>query len=217
MATLLTARWVLPVAGSTIENGAVLVEGSKIKKVGARKDLEKAKDQEETLDLGDAVLMPGFIDAHTHFESAVFRGVCDDLSFAKWKIQVSKKEAALDEDDFAVSARLGAIEAIRSGITCVGDTCRTEASFKVLKDAGLRGTIFYEFSGMDPATTDEVLKEGADKVASWRKSLDKSLIDVGFSPHSCYTVSPPLFRAISERAQEEDLPLSFHLAGSKDE
>lgn len=51
--------------GKLINGGAVVIEGDKIKAVGAQGVPANAK----VIDLGDATLLPGFIDAHTHITS----------------------------------------------------------------------------------------------------------------------------------------------------
>ncbi len=116
---LLLARYVLPVSGPHIEDGGVLVRDGEIVSVGSRADLLSAYPDEEVRDYGLAALMPGFIDLHTHFEYATFRGVVNDAPYSQWKMQVMSKEAVLTPEDWNESAMLGALESIRSGITTV--------------------------------------------------------------------------------------------------
>jgi len=49
-----------------IENGAVLIEGEKIAAVGKSEALRRLYPDEPTLDASGCVLMPGFVDPHTH-------------------------------------------------------------------------------------------------------------------------------------------------------
>jgi len=85
--------------------------------------------------------MPGFVDLHTHLEYAVFRGVVDDLPYTQWKMQVQRREDLLDETDWADSAALGAVEAIRSGITTIADVTDSGASLAATDRSGLRGVL----------------------------------------------------------------------------
>jgi len=56
-----------------IEDGAMIVRGEYIEAVGRRREIEKLiGDQCELLDAGRRVVMPGFVDAHTH---PVFAGI----------------------------------------------------------------------------------------------------------------------------------------------
>ncbi len=214
---LLAAKWVLPVSQESIEDGAVVVSGDKIEAVGKRKELERNYPEEEVKDFGQAVLMPGFVDAHAHLEYSVFRGLCDDLSFTHWKMQVTKKSKKLTAKNWFSSAELGALEAIRSGITCIADTTDTGASLKASRQAGLRGIIFHEVMGMDNSRVGRIISEAKKNVSSWQAEAEGTNLEIGISPYSVYTVSPPLFKAVSDWAKEDNLTVCFHLAGSPDE
>ena len=156
---LLLARYVLPVSGPHIEDGAVLVRGSEIAAVGTRSDLVRDYPAEEVVDYGLAALMPGFVDLHTHLEYSVFRGVVDDLPYSQWKMEVQRREAFLDGADWADSAMLGAVETIRSGITTIADVTDSGASVDAAERAGLRGVIYREVSTMDPHAVERVIDE----------------------------------------------------------
>src|SRR6266700_4861591 len=64
---LLRARAVLPVSRAPISNGAILIAGNRITEVGRWRDLAQA-EWDETFDLGDAILLPGLINAHCHLD-----------------------------------------------------------------------------------------------------------------------------------------------------
>ncbi|MDI6821852.1 MAG: amidohydrolase family protein [Actinomycetota bacterium] len=214
---LLAAKWVLPITSDPIENGAILISKDKIKAVGRKRDLIKTHPKETVIDFGKAILLPGFVDTHTHLEYSVFRGMCDDLPFALWKIQVTKKSKKLSDSDWISSAQLGTLEAIQSGITCIADISSTGASLSTALLAGLRGAIFCEVSGMDHSKIDEVVSCARRNVHSWLEQSQNSHLKIGVSPLGVYTVAPPLFKAVSDWARKEDIPLCLHLAGSPDE
>ncbi|MCL4499035.1 MAG: amidohydrolase family protein [Chloroflexi bacterium] len=214
---LLTAKWVLPISSEPIEDGAVVTGGDEIMAVGKRDDLKAAYPDEVVVDFGLGALLPGFVDLHTHLEYSVFRGACDDLGYEAWKMQLTKKSKVLTPEDWRQSARLGALEAIRSGITTVVDTTDTGASLTAAQEAGLRGVIFCEVSGMDHSEVTETMREAADTLERWRNESDASRISFGIGPHSPYTVAPPLFREASRFARDNALILCTHLSGSKAE
>ncbi|MCX8007212.1 MAG: amidohydrolase family protein [Coriobacteriia bacterium] len=213
---LLSARYVLPVSAPFIENGAVLVRDGAIVEVGSRDDLAARHPQEEERDFGQAALLPGFVDLHTHLEYAVFRGMVDDAPYSQWKLQVMRKEAALSPQDWAVSAELGATEAVRSGITAIADITDTGASLAAASAAGLRGVVYREVSTMDRGEVDGVVASALDDIERWQEEASPR-IEVGLAPHSPYSCHPRLFEAVASVALERRLPVAMHLAGSKDE
>jgi 5-methylthioadenosine/S-adenosylhomocysteine deaminase len=214
---LLLARYVLPVSTPHIEDGAVLVRGTDIVAVGPRAELLAAYPDEEVVDYGLAALMPGFVDLHTHLEYSVFRGVVDDLPYTRWKMEVQRREAFLSEQDWVDSAVLGAVEAIRSGITTIADVSDSGASVAAANDSGLRGVLYREISTMDTSAIDRVLADAFDDMAEWGRRTDSARIAIGIAPHSPYTCHPRLFQALADSVGNAETHVALHLAGSRDE
>ncbi|MBN2248127.1 MAG: amidohydrolase family protein [Coriobacteriia bacterium] len=214
---LLLARYVLPVNSPYIEDGGVLVRGSRIMAVGLRSELLAAYPDEEVIDYGLAALMPGFVDLHTHLEYSVFRGIVDDLPYTRWKMEVQRREAFLSDEDWAASAALGAEEAIRSGITTIADVTYSGASLRAADSAGLRAVIYREVSTMDASRAEEEVAKALEDMRVWEASSDGERISIGIAPHGPYTCHPRLFKAVAEAIGASDTHVSLHLAGSKDE
>jgi len=214
---LLAAKYVLPVSAPHIEDGAVLVRGDRIVEVGSRYQLEKDHPDEPVRDFGMAVLMPGFVDLHTHLEYSVFRGAVDDVPYTAWKMQVSQKQQRLAPDDWRDSAVLGAMEAVGSGITTVGDITNSGYSLLAAKEAGLAGIFYREVSTMDKTKVADRMKQATDDIEDWQAAVAGCPIEIGIAPHSPYTCHPSLFEAAAELAIAKDLPAAIHLAGSQDE
>ncbi|NCO66530.1 MAG: amidohydrolase [Candidatus Aquicultor secundus] len=214
---LLTAKWVLPISQAPIEDGAVVVDGSKIKDIGKLKTMAKKYPGEEVVNFGKAVILPGFVDLHTHLEYSVFRGACDDLGYADWKMQLTIKSTTLKKADWVHSAYLGALEALQSGITTIADITKSGASLRAAKDAGLRGIVYYEVTGMDHTEVPQIMSKMKDDIAKWSDVVSGTNLTVGLAPHSPYTVSPPLYQKSVQWAKEQGLHICTHLAGSKAE
>ena len=214
---LLTARYVLPISSHHIEDGAVLVQGDRIIAVGSRAELVAAHPDEEVRDFGLAVLMPGFVDLHTHLEYSVFRGAVDDLPYTAWKMQVQNKEANLSPADWMDSAVLGAMEAVGSGITTIADITNSGNSVIAAKGIGLAGVVYREVSTMDKALVPGRMEVARADIDAWGEVAAGSPIEIGIAPHSPYTCHPSLFSAAAELAIDRDLPVAIHLAGSRDE
>lgn len=214
---LLAARYVLPIASPHIEDGAVLVRGDRVVEVGPRAELIERYPEEELRDYGLAAIMPGLVDLHTHLEYSVFRGLVDDVSYSRWKLQVLDKERILGPQDWEDSAVLGAMEAISSGITTIADITASGASCRAADAAGLRANAYREVFTMDKTRIGEVLAAADEDMTAWRGSSDPERITVGIAPHAPYTCHPELFRAVAEKAGVEGIQVATHLAGSRDE
>ena len=122
---ILTARYVLPIAAPHIENGAVLVSGDEIVEIGELEQIKAQHPDERVVDFGLAALMPGLVDTHTHLEYTAMRGLVDDLPYSRWKLQLMQREESFSSQDWDDSALLGALEALSSGITTIGDVTST--------------------------------------------------------------------------------------------
>jgi 5-methylthioadenosine/S-adenosylhomocysteine deaminase len=214
---LLAAKYVLPVATPHIEDGAVLVRDDQIIEVGELSRLRELHPDEEVRDFGLAALMPGFVDLHTHLEFATMRGLVDDLPYSEWKMQVQEREQALSPEDWENAAQLGALEAVRSGITTLADITESGASARAVAAAGLRAFIYREVSTMVRAEVDEVMARAVEDIDSWTAATDPDLVTVGIAPHSTYTCHPEIYARVGALAIERGLPVSMHLAGSREE
>ncbi len=214
---LLLARYVLPISAPFIEDAGVRVVDGAISAVGTRADLLARFPEDEVRDFGQAALLPGFVDLHTHLEYSVFRGIVNDAPYSQWKLQVMAKEERLSETEWHESAKLGALEAVSSGITTIADITDSGASLMAAAEAGLRGVIFREVATMDRAEVPAVLDAALEDVEQWRDGPDTDLIEVGIAPHAPYSCHPTLFQAVADVAHERDLPVALHLAGSRDE
>jgi 5-methylthioadenosine/S-adenosylhomocysteine deaminase len=214
---LLAARYVLPIAAPHIVDGAILVQGDHIVEIGELAQLREAHPDEEVRDFGLAVLMPGFVDLHTHLEFSSMRGLVDDLPYSQWKIQLLEIEQRLDAEDWEDAARLGAAEALQSGITTIADITETGASARAAAGAGLRAVAYREVSTMEKRKVPELMTRASEDIAEWREYGDPSRLTIGIAPHAAYSCHPEVYRQVAEMAIAEDLPVSMHVAGSKDE
>ncbi|CAN5620718.1 amidohydrolase family protein [soil metagenome] len=218
---ILSADYVLPISSELIENGAVAVEKDKIISIGEREELIKKFPKANHENFGEAVIMPGLVNAHSHLEITIMRGFLDDVEedFYSWLIKLTKTRAEkLTENDIETSALLGAIEGARAGVTCFGDIGRYgRAGFEALKKVGLRGVLFQEteFSPKNEEAENDFAKL-KDKFLAL-KETETELVKVGISPHAPYTVSRKLFEKITDYALAENIKISIHTAESNQE
>ena len=220
MTTIYSARWVLPVSASPIENGAVAVEGQHIVGVGPRYEIIERFPESRHEALGDAVILPGLINTHTHLELTAMRGYLEneETDFFAWlrKLTLARLNI-LTPDDLHVSALWGACEAVRAGITCVGDASDSAmTSMQALREIGLRGVVYQESFGPDPNLVGENFEKLKAKMYQL-SDFETHLVRAGVSPHAPYTVCGPQLELIAELAEEERLPLMMHAAESEAE
>jgi 5-methylthioadenosine/S-adenosylhomocysteine deaminase len=216
--TLYSARWVLPITSLPVENGAVVVEGEKIIAVGDTKKMREKFPVATEQGFGEAAIMPGLVNCHSHLELTVMRGYLEkeEADFFAWlrKLTVAKNEVLVSRD-LLVSAMFGAIEAVRVGITCLGDASDYGTiGMNALRDVGLRGIVYQETFGPDPKLADENIQKLKDKIFEL-KELKTELVCAGVSPHAPYTVSTRQLELIADYAQHENLPVMMHAAESK--
>jgi 5-methylthioadenosine/S-adenosylhomocysteine deaminase len=209
------ARWVLPITSAPVEHGAVAVDADgRIAFVGARDDAPPCDDAR---DLGDAVLMPGLVNAHTHLELTAMRGLLEGLPFFEWIVALTRARAAvLDDAALLDSARLGVREGLLAGITTYADTGASGAPMRALVEAGARGIVYQEVFGPAPEQRDAALAGLRDAVARLR-AIETPLVRVGVSPHAVYTVHEDLLVDACAWAVREGLPIAMHLAESREE
>lgn len=211
--TLYTARWVLPIASAPIDHGAVLVEGERIAWVG-RAESFAPSEAIPVIALGDAVLMPGLVNAHAHLELTGLRGFLEGLDFREWlRTLTIVRRDLLSETDLLDASRLGIVEALRHGITTLADCTDSALPILAMRELGVRGIGYVEVFGPDPAQCTESITRLRERVDALRVH-DTALVRTGVSPHAPYTVSAPLFRETADFARSESLPMAVHVAES---
>ncbi len=217
---ILAADYLMPKSSELITGGAVCIDGDKIIDVGEKNSLIKKFPQATVEDFANSLIMPGFVNVHSHLELTLLRSLLDssDADFKSWLINLVRYRRLLSEEELELSAIAGAIEGIKSGITCFADIGSVaRASLKALKLMGLRGIVFQE-SKFSPDSKDA----GADFAELEEKFLrlkdqENEIVKVGLSPHAPYTVSRKLFEKIADYAISNTISVAIHVAESREE
>jgi 5-methylthioadenosine/S-adenosylhomocysteine deaminase len=200
---ILSADWVVPVDRPPIRDGAVVLDEGRIVAVGTAAELGEGERHPES------VILPGFVNAHSHLEYATYAGFGDGLSFAPWILLHIERKRRLELHDMEAIARLGAAECLRSGITTVGDCSFVGAAATACDELGLRAIVYLEVFGTDS-------EDLHGRFAHNRERIEANISDrvrLGVSPHAPYTCSPELYAACLELG----LPVATHLNESADE
>jgi 5-methylthioadenosine/S-adenosylhomocysteine deaminase len=221
---ILSARWVVPVTSPVIDHGAVLIDGAEIRAVGNREELRQDYPEATFKDLGEVAILPGLVNVHTHLELTLLRGRVEESRFQPWIVQLITLKAELfSADQLLDSARLGCLEAIRSGITTVADTADSLQTVEALREAGLRGIVYQECFGPardQAAAAIDLLREKLDRHQNHLAKAGPAAaarLRIGISPHAPYSVSDQLYRFATRLAIENNLDLALHAAESRAE
>ena len=198
--SVISADWLVPVEGNPIEHGAVVIaDDGTIEAVGRSEDLGQGVHHE------GCVIVPGFVNAHSHLEYAVYAGFGDGLPFVPWiGLHIQRKDA-LELGDMTEIATVGAYESLRAGVTTVGDCSFSGAAALAAAATGLRAIVYLEvFSGAGaPLDRFHESRERIEHVLSDRVML-------GVSPHAPYTCTIEHYRACAELG----IPQATHFAES---
>jgi cytosine/adenosine deaminase-related metal-dependent hydrolase len=212
------AAWICPITRPPIADGWVAIDGERI--VGLGSDWRDAPSR-QVHDLGQAAVLPGLVNAHTHLELSWLRGrVPPAATFIDWIKQLFLTRGGRHErhdDTDVLDATRAAIRELRDGgVSAVGDISNSLASVGPLRDEGLRGIVFHELLGFN-------LPHG-HRIAETRPARDRARqigrddVRVSLAPHACYSVSPEMFRAIREELDQASLRItSVHVAESESE
>ncbi|MGB7157362.1 MAG: amidohydrolase family protein [Tepidisphaeraceae bacterium] len=216
--TLVTAAWVAPMddEAAMLRDAGLVHAAGRIVAVGDAKSLRRAHPEAIIEDLGDVVLLPGLVNAHTHLELS-------DLapydfrpgSFVDWLLQVMRKAP---ESQHAVrihrATEIGIAMSLRHGVTCVGDVSRySETTRRLIKGASLRAVSYGEVTGM--AGRREFAKPRLARAVQYAAVPGR--LHLGVSPHAPYSIEAEGYRLCLAEATKRRIGLATHLAETPDE
>jgi len=216
------AKHLLPVAGPPIQNGAVGVHDGRIAAVGRRRDVVKAHPNAEVRDLGDAVIVPGLVNAHTHIELSFMNGEPPaGGAFMTWLADFVGRRANVDAQA-AVRAAAAAVETMLSrGTVAVGDVANGAWAAPLVARSGLYGVAFHELFGFRSSDAESILAAAAARLEAIDRDPDvvqaRDRITNVLTPHAAHTTSNPLLKALGGRAVASGEVLSIHVAESDEE
>jgi len=214
---ILRARHVLPVAGPPIHNGAVLLQGSRIAAVGTWPEVSAtAPSGVAIVDYGNAVLLPGLVNAHCHLDYTDMAGLlAPPRDFPDWIKAIMAAKGAWSDPDFHRSWKHGADQLLATGTTSVANIETLPGSLPLLRPhSPVRIHSFLELTGI------RLQRDPARILADAESVLDSTPQEpggVGLSPHAPYSTLPELLRQSARLARKRGWRLTTHLAESRAE
>ena len=203
------ARWVLPITSPPIQDGWVEIVDGLVTSIGSSQPAYSLGAS--SVDLGEAVIMPGLVNAHTHLELSGLRGsIPRATSMPEWVRAVMSARASFISPSVAQLSD-AASECRGFGTALVGDISNTLESLDTFLVESIDATLFHEFLGFD-VEADEA-KILIEPLVSRIAERVHGRVQVRAAAHAPYSVSAELFRAIGQLPG----PRSVHLAESEEE
>lgn len=173
---------------------------------------------DHVIDAADKLLVPGFVNAHTHIYMTSMRNRADDLNFMTWLFDtVVPMENMLTPEDAYWGIQLGCMEMLESGVTSILDMHMFPmATAKALADAGMRAVVSRGLQGGRDSK-----EAGEERIAQAVAEMEayRSVPTLGFmlAPHAPYTCDDYYLTRVAEKATELGVGINTHLSESMDE
>lgn len=222
----LFARWLLPISSPPVENACLILDGKRIAGVITRAEyaaLADANKEKATVDYGEAVIMPGLINLHTHLDYSALKHFDTHSPFFPWIRGLIANSWQWTDSQWRQSAVLGAREIALSGTTCIADSSYKGVAAYGASRIGLRAIVGLELFGIIEEKSDlywadwlrkyAELHESADELL--RSALTEKLIVMTVAPHTPYSVCPALLKKALGWSREKQLPLFLHIGESE--
>ena len=222
-ATVLTAEPDRPV----IEDGVVGISGSRLALVAARSDLQEVPRARRHFDARGRVVIPGFVNVHTHAILTMVRGVAEDMGFAPAYTPGVPHGHDVTPEEAVALGRLGALEALLFGSTLINDSyVHADHTLPAMGETGMRvgscGRIHdVDFSRVHEqvwehkdAIGERTLGDAVSLVEQWHGAMDGRL-GVHLAAHAPDTCSRALLERVRDAAARYGLGVNTHLAQSR--
>ena len=218
---LLLPRWIIPLEGKTevLENYGLAIENGRIAALIPPSDLENV-EAKEVFELPDSVVMPGFVNCHTHASMNLLRCVGPDLTAPNWLTKcIWPIEGQLMSPEFVYDgALLGGAEMLQGGTTTCHDMYFfPDSAAKALREVGLRvvqGAFVIKYPNAEYKGEEDALA-GARALAARHK--DDPGLSINIAPHAPYSVTAEALQASMRLAEELDTTWQIHLSETEEE
>ncbi len=192
----------------------IYIEGSRIAAIG---DKPAGFTQDKVIDGKDRLVIPGFVNCHTHSYMAFMRNVADDLSFMDWLFgSIDPIEQQMTDEDTYWGACLAIIEMMKSGTTCFNDMqMNIHQTTRAVKESGMRAMICRGLVGNGNDEAGQIRLKQAYEERDAAKDCDRLSFALG--PHAPYTCDDGFMRIVSGEAKKNGMRIHVHLSESVSE
>jgi cytosine/adenosine deaminase-related metal-dependent hydrolase len=225
--TLITAAWVAPIHGPVLRDAAIVFRDGQIVAVGSIQSLCAKYPSAVIHDAGNAIILPGLVNAHTHLELSSLVQRKPPARFVDWIIGLMGQTGSVD---WRKSVEAGIQQCLRFGVTSVGDiTSQPMISREILKTSPLRGVSYGEVRAMGQRraflesrlsaaidSDSQKSREVPPRTGAARHGSVEHFVN-GISPHAPYSIEIDGYKKCLSAAGEFGLPLATHLAETPDE
>ncbi len=201
----------------------ILIENGRISKIGRLKRIAR-----KIIDGSNKIVLPGFIQIHTHLCQTLFRNIAEDVELLDWlQEKIWPSEAAHTHDSLYYSAMLGCLELIKGGTTTIldmGTVHHTDVIFEAIKESGLRafvGKVMMDVKDRNiprrlQDTTKKSIDESIDLYRKWHNKKN-GRIKYAFAPRFVLSCSEALLKEVKCFADENGLIIHSHSSENKKE
>ena len=225
---LVKAEFLYPVSEGMpiVSNGEVAVVGTRIVYAGAAKPADYW-DARKILGGPGKIVLPGFVNCHSHSASLIFRSQTDDHSAKAALLDVAfRLEKDVTEEDWSLLGALGCADMLLSGITTINDIWYSpDTLVESVLQSGLRAQIankifdvkLHELRNGDYtqyyAIGEARLRHGVEFVEKWHGAAD-GRITGRIGTHATDTCSSALLKEARDEANRLGVGMHIHAAQS---
>ncbi|MFA4661734.1 amidohydrolase family protein [Pyrococcus kukulkanii] len=193
----------------------LLIEGNKIVKIG--RNLHA--DSDIVIDCSHSLIVPGFINAHTHSPMVLLRGLAEDVPLMEWlEKYIWPNERKLGKKEVYWGALLGLIEMARAGTTTFIDMYfHMEEVAKATLEVGLRGFLGYGMIDLDDERKRRIEIRETEKFRKFIIQQNSELLNFILAPHAPYTCSMECLNWVANKSREWNALVTIHLSETKSE
>lgn len=213
-----------------IKDGAIAINENKIVGVGKTDELIAKYKGEKIIDAEKMVVLPGFINTHTHFYETLLRGLGDNYQLFDWLHKIVYPITAnLRKEDVYYASLLSCLELIRTGCTCTMDNHFHRKTYddclRAMLDIGIRGIEAREHVDMDrwnllpPELVEDSEKQMKDNVRLLKKWHGKGngRLHVWFGMRWPPFCSNEILETAYDLSREHGVGITMHLHGGEEE